>query len=415
MSRIIFNNASVFDGTSEQLEHGLNVVVANGLIESVAGQPVEPQSADICIDMSGKTLMPGLIDAHFHCNSPDFNIAAIDSMHDSHLAQYARKYLEDSLLRGFTTVRDAGGADRGLVQSIDAGLIKGPRMFISGKALSQTGGHGDLRPADVKDICGCTYHSALGHIVDGPDEMRKTVRELLRGGADQIKIFVSGGVLSPTDPIWMNQFNDEEIKVAVEEAATRRTYVMAHAHTAEAAYRCVKNGVRSIEHGTLIDQPTAEYIAEQGAFVVPTLVVMTGLLDGPVKLPEVFQEKLKSVEDKAFKSVEFCKQAGVKLGLGTDLFGELHGTESQELLIRSRITNTVDALRSATSINAELINMKDKLGVVKTGAIADLIVVNGDPITSIDLLLDATANIPLIMKAGELIKNEFEQERPGVS
>ena len=410
--QLVFTNASVFDGCDGQLQRNLNISVADGLIDSVAAAPVPVRDGEERIDLQGKTLMPGLIDAHFHCNSPSFNIASVDKMHSSYLAQFARQYLEDSLLRGFTTVRDAGGADRGLVQGIESGLIKGPRVLISGRALSQTGGHGDMRPGDEQQLCGCGYRGSLSAVVDGADQMRKAVREQLRQGAHQIKIFVSGGVLSPTDPIWMNQFCDDEIRAAVEEAATRRTYVMAHAHTAEAVYRCAKNGVRSIEHGTLTDPKTAEFVAEKGAFVVPTLTVIDGLLNGPVELPKAAQEKLKSVSDQAFQAVEYCQAAGVKLGLGTDLFGELHGMEAQELVLRGQISGAVEALRSATSVNAELINMKDQLGVIKAGAIADLIVVDGDPLGDINVLTQPTEKMPFIMQAGAIVKNTLGSNKP---
>lgn len=410
MNTIIFTNTSLFDGQSSQLKLNVNVLVVDDLIKMVTTSPIAPQNDEVRINLHGKTLMPGLIDAHFHCNSPSFNIASVDKMHSSYLAQHARQYLEDSLMRGFTTVRDAGGADWGLVQGIESGLIKGPRTFIAGKALSQTGGHGDMRPNDEQELCGCGYRGALSAVVDGADQVRKTVREQFRQGAHQIKIFVSGGVLSPSDPIWMNQFSDAEIRAAVEEAETRRSYVMAHAHTAEAVFRCVKNGVRSIEHGTMMDQKTAEFVAEQGAFVVPTLTVIDGLLNGPVKLPKSALEKLKGVADKAYKAVEYCQEAGVKLGLGTDLFGELHGLEAQELVLRSRLSSAANALRSATSVNAELINMKDRLGVVNVGAIADLIVVDGDPLTDISLLTKPSKNIPVIMKAGKIVKNNLSDK-----
>ncbi len=407
MSRLIFTDTTVFDGCDSKLQHKLNISITNGLIDIVRPSPIPVQDGEVRIDLKGKTLMPGLIDAHFHCNSPSFNIASVDKMHSSYLAQFARHYLEDCLLRGFTTVRDAGGADRGLVQGIASGLIKGPRVLISGKALSQTGGHGDMRSGDERQLYGCAYRGSLSVVVDGAEQMRKAVREQLRQGAHQIKIFASGGVLSPTDPIWMNQFCDDEIRAAVEEATTRRTYVMAHAHTAEAVYRCAKNGVRSIEHGTMADQKTAEFVAEKGAFVVPTLTVIDGLLNGPVELAKTARDKLKAVAEQAFKAVEYCQKAGVKLGLGTDLFGELHGMEAQELVLRGRISGAVEALRSATSVNADLINMKDQLGVIKTGAIADLIVVDGDPITDINLLTKPTEKMPLIMKAGEIVKNQL--------
>ena len=237
-----------FDGERLHTEHPLNITVRGNRVAEVSEQTT-PQGApeDVReIDASSLTILPGLIDAHFHPVSASFDVASIDRSHPSLRALDARRHLESALLRGFTTVRDAGGGDIGLVRANEQGLIRGPRLLMAGKALSQTGGHGDMRPADAVPVCSCGYNGALSAVVDGPDQMRRAVREQLRQGATQIKLFVSGGVLSPTDPLWMNQFTDEEIRAAVDEAATRRTYVMAHAHTADAVLRCIRNGVRSL-------------------------------------------------------------------------------------------------------------------------------------------------------------------------
>lgn len=410
--KIVFTECTLFDGHNFNSAPD-NVVIVDGdrIIDVSAGTYPE-KAGEHAINLGGKTLMPGLIDAHFHCNSPSLDVASIDGLFPSHLAQYARTYLEETLNRGFTTVRDAGGADKGLVDAIDTGLIKGPRLFISGKALSQTGGHGDMRKPEPFDVCGCQYKGALTSVVDGVDSVRKVVRTELHNGAHQIKIFVSGGVLSPTDPIWMNQFTDEEIRAAVDEAASRRTYVMAHAHTAEAAARCSRLGVRSIEHGTMIDAAAATVIAENETFVVPTLTVVEALIDGDIDLPPTAYDKLSSVADYAYSAVEHCAKAGVKLGLGTDLFGVLHGQEPRELVIRARVSSAIETLRSATSINGELLQKKDELGVVKPGALADLIVVDGNPVQNIELFLEPESNIQLIMKNGEIKKNVLSGTKP---
>ena len=404
MSETLFQNARLFDG--ESMQDGLySVLVRDERIEAVSAAPLPVTPVMTLIDLGGRTLMPGLIDAHYHCNSSTLDVAALERMAGSHMAQYARKYLEETLQRGFTTVRDAGGADMGLVRAAAEGLIEGPRMYISGRVLSQTGGHGDMRAADWVGACGCAYHSNFSIIADGDDEVRRAVRGQLRQGVHQIKIMVSGGVLSPTDPVWMDQFNDAEVSVAVEEAARWRTYVMAHAHTAAAARRCARLGVLSIEHGTLIDRETADYIAERGAFVVPTLAVVEGIMNGPVKLPPAMQEKAKAMGDKASEAARHCLDAGVKLGLGTDLFGVLHGREMRELVLRAGITGALNTLRSATAINAELIGMAGQLGVVEAGALADLLVVDGDPVAKIELFLDPAKNVHAIMKNGRFAKN----------
>ncbi len=410
--KIVFTGCALFDGYD--LYPALdNVVVVEGakVIEVCTGGYPDKKGEQV-IDLQGKTLMPGLIDAHFHCNSPSLDVGSIDGLFPSHLAQHARAYLEETLSRGFTTVRDAGGADSGLVDATEAGIIKGPRLFISGKALSQTGGHGDMRKPAPFDVCGCSYKGALSKVVDGADSVRRAVRNELHNGAHQIKIFVSGGVLSPTDPIWMNQFTDGEILAAVEEAASRRTYVMAHAHTAEAAMRCSRLGVRSIEHGTMIDALSAAAVAENETFVVPTLTVVEALISGNVDLPAGAYDKLAAVSDYAYAAVEHCEQAGVKLGLGTDLFGGLHGQELWELVLRARISGALETLRSATSVNGELLQRKDKLGVVKPGALADLIVVDGNPIQNVELFLEPAKNIQLIMKNGDIEKDITSETKP---
>ena len=405
MARVVFENALLFDGQQILSDKRLCVVVDGSSIEGVFESAPAPRPDEIRIDLAGKMLMPGLIDAHFHSVSPTFDIPSMDRMAPSYRALTAKTHLEGALLRGFTTVRDAGGGDIGLVRAIEEGHIKGPRLLISGKALSQTGGHGDMRPSEWIEPCGCAGSGALATVVDGVDQMRLTVREQLRQGANQIKLFVSGGVLSPTDPIWMNQFSDEEIKAAVYEAATRRTYVMAHAHTSEAARRCVALGVRTIEHGTLIDRATADALAAAGAYVVPTLAVIDCLTDGSVKLPPASMEKLKRVGDSAHRAVEFCVAAGVKVGLGTDLFGPVRHRQSEELSIRATLHPVIDVLRSATAGNADLINQSESLGRIAAGKSADLLVLAGDASRDIRILSSPDKTLQLIMCRGDIVKN----------
>jgi imidazolonepropionase-like amidohydrolase len=405
--RIVFTNACVFDGVSEALLTGQTVVVESSEITYV-GEHIETRPNDRLIDVGARTLMPGLIDAHFHCNSPNFDIAGLDRMPPSHMAQFAAAFLEGMLQQGFTTVRDAGGADIGLARAIDDGLIEGPRLFVAGKALSQTGGHGDMRTPGQVSPCSCAYIGALSVVVDGVDEMRRCVRDAFHHGASHVKIFVSGGVLSPSDPIWMDQFHESEIAAAVEEAQTRRGYVMAHAHTANAAVRCARNGVRSIEHGTMLDAEAANFVADHEAFVVPTLSVISALKRDDSGLPAEAKAKLEQISDQAMKSIEYCVSAGVELGFGTDYFGALHGNETQELVERAKVQTSAQVLMSATSINAALIKQNGSLGVIKTGAKADLIVVTGDPLQDISVLRDKT-NLDVIMKGGRMYKNKLSE------
>lgn len=406
----ILANASVFDGVSEELQEGSHVVVEGGTIREVASS--RPSFADArIVECGGRFLMPGLIDAHFHAYTPSFDIAGIDRMPPSLLASHAARILEGALQRGFTSVRDAGGGDIGLWLAIEQGLIRGPRFFFAGRALSQTGGHGDARRAEEIQPCGCCgYSGALTKVVDGVDEMRRAVREELRKGAHQIKIFVSGGVLSPTDPLWMPQFTAEEISAAVYEASTRRTYVMAHCHTDEGAARCVECGVRTVEHGTLIHRDeTARLIAAHQAFVVPTLSVIDALQrhSEAAKIPRESVEKVKSLGDAAYRAIEVCRRNGVKLGLGTDLGGHaFHPLQGGELELRGRVEKPIDVLRAATSVNAELLQKTGQLGRIAPEAYADILVLDSNPLADLGLFRDPR-RIPVVMKGGELVRNEL--------
>jgi len=405
---IVLANARIFDGVSDEIAEAKHVVIESGRIREVASRKPEFNDATV-VDCRGKYVMPGLIDAHFHAYSPSFDIPGIDRMPPALLANHARIILEGALERGFTTVRDAAGGDIGLWLAIEQGLIRGPRFFFSGKALSQTGGHGDVRRGDQVELCGCSgYTGALSLVTDGPEGVRQAAREQLRHGAHQIKIFVSGGVLSPTDPMWMPQFTDAEISVAVYEAATRRTYVMAHCHTDDGARRCVECGVRSIEHGTLIHrEDTAALIASVGSYVVPTLSVIEVLHQHAptLRIPPESVEKIMGIGDEAFRAIETCSRAGVKLGLGTDLLDHrFHPLQAGELELRGRVQKPIDVLRSATSINAELIQMSGKLGQITPNAYADLLVLNFDPLRHLASFGDPI-NIPVVMKNGAFIRN----------
>ena len=405
---IVFEGCRVFDGVSAEPRENATVVVEDGRIKEVSDGAVRVPAEATRVACGGRTLMPGLIDAHFHALLVEIDVPAIEDIPPSLLYQQARHSLEGALRRGFTTVRDAGGADLGLALAVERGLIAGPRIFFAGKALSQTGGHGDMRKQTSFEPCGCAaYHGPVSEVADGVDAVRKAVREHLRKGAHQIKMMVSGGVLSPTDPLWMDQYSDDEIRVGVEEAATRRTYVMAHAHTANAVRRCAELGVRSIEHGTQIDEGAAKVAAAAGAFVVPTLVTLFAMLESgaDIGLPKVYADKLQGLGDEGLRSLEVCRDAGVPMGFGTDLLGTLQDRQSQEFLIRSQVLAPVDVLRSATSINAALIQRAGELGTIAPGAVADILVVDGDPLADLGLLQEQGRHIPVIMKEGRFCKN----------
>lgn len=406
MAITILENGRLFDGFNDHLVEPCHVLVEEDRIREVAFRPISIENARR-INCRGQTVMPGLIDAHVHACLPASDFDAVARMPASLLSQYAGVALAGYLRRGFTTVRDACGADYGLVMALERNLLMGPRLLISGKAISQTGGHGDARPVDQIDICPCALCSPLTVIADGEDEVRRAVREELRKGAAQIKIFASGGVTSPTDPIWMRQFTPEEIRVAVYEASTRRTYVMAHCHTADSARACIAAGVRSIEHGSDLDEETAKMIAAAGSFVVPTLVVAdTALRHGAAMgLKAASLAKLEGITEKMYRSIEVCARHGVKLGFGTDLPGNFGDRQNEEFRLRATVQPSIDVLRSATTVNAALLGLDGEIGCVRAGAYADLLVVNADPTRDISILTEPAASISLIMARGSLVKN----------
>jgi imidazolonepropionase-like amidohydrolase len=404
----ILRDARVFDGVSAELDEGVSVVIEGERIREISRQAPTFKDASV-IDCGGRFLMPGLIDAHFHAYTPSFDIIKIDRMPQALLVSHAAALLEGTLKRGFTTVRDAAGGDIGLWMAIEQGLIKGPRFFFSGKAISQTGGHGDMRPSTEVEPCACgRYTGSMTTVADGVDEVTKAVREELRKGARQVKLFVSGGVVSPTDPRWMPQFTEAEIRAAVYEASTRRTYVMAHCHTDEAARRCVEYGVRSIEHATEVSDETARMIAAKDVFVVPTLSVADVVRQhGPrLGIPPMGLEKIKGLYEDMLRSIETCTRAGVKIGLGADLLDqEFHQLQAGELALRGEVNKPLDVLRSATSVNAQLLQMEGQLGCVQPGAYADLLVLDGDPLKDLNLFRDPLRHIPLVMKGGARVRD----------
>ncbi len=407
----ILGNCRLFDGETWHGDNRHRIAIEAGRIVSVENDRPATQDEKV-VDLNGMTIMPGLIDAHFHCNSPSLDPGKIDAMLPSHIAQFARQLLETALSAGFTTVRDAGGADPGLVVATEEGLIDGPRLFVAGKALSQTGGHGDFSSGFT--ICDCSpYAGYLSQVVDGPDDVRRVVRQHLRAGVHHIKIFVSGGVLSPSDPIWMDQFTDAEILAAVEEAERRRTYVMAHALSTNSIRRCATLGVRSIEHGLGVNQEVTADIIGAGAFVVPTLSAYDAMTKDGAPLPDWAIEKAKTVTDEAIRSVAVCAAEGVEMGFGTDLFGMLHGSESNELNLRAAIDGSLSALRSATSVNARMMMRDEDFGSVRAGRYADLLVVDGNPIDDIRLLADGGSGIRAVLKGGRIVRGALPSPRMG--
>jgi imidazolonepropionase-like amidohydrolase len=404
----LFANARIFDGVSDALRDG-HVLVADGRIQEVSESPLRSASAQV-VDVGGRTLMPGLIDLHIHAYASDVNVQNIDRAGEAYRTAHAVRMLGHALDSGFTTVRDIGGGDFPLWRAIEDGLIRGPRFFYAGKILSMTGGHGDFRLQNehhhTHGYCACGEFNTLSVVADGVDECLKAVREELRRGAHCIKIMGSGGVASPTDPIWMNQYREDEVRTIVGECRERRTYVSAHCHPASAVRRSVEFGVRCIEHGTLIDRETAQFVAEKGAYVVPTMVIIFALVElgRQMGFLPASQEKAEFAFQSALAGMDLMRSAGVKMGFGTDLLGTTYAQQCREFTIRKEVFTPVEILRQATSVSAEILMQEGQLGCVAPGAWADLLVVDGDPLQDIELLAASGAGLPTIMKAGEFVK-----------
>ena len=411
MSAVLFTNARVFDGVSEHCADGMNVLVAEGLIQDISEQPIAAGNAQV-VDAAGRTLMPGLIDCHIHAFASDVTVQRSEAIGEAYRTAHAVRMLQFALRCGFTTVRDIGGGNYSLYRALADRLIVGPRFYYAGRILSMTGGHGDFRPIEeevhFESCCSCSHgaQNSVAVIADGVDECIKAVREELRQGAHCIKIMGSGGVASPTDPIWMNQYREDEIRAIVNECTERRTYAAAHCHPASAVRRCIECGVRCIEHATLIDAETAALVVERGAYVVPTMIIIEQLvmMGRQLGFPPQSQEKAEYAWKQAISGLDIMRSAGVKLCYGTDLLGKTYDQQCREFELRSQVFTPVEMLRQATSIAAEMMMLEGRLGCVAVGAYADLLLVDGDPLADISLLTDKGRRFDVIMRGGEVVK-----------
>jgi imidazolonepropionase-like amidohydrolase len=408
MTITIFEHCSLLDLDAGDVKEGWHVAVEGERIKEVSDRKITSSDAQV-INAAGRTLMPGLIDAHVHVFAIHLNQAKTASMPLTLMTAAATHRIRNMLSRGFTSVRDVAGGDFGIQQAVEQGIIPGPRLFISGQAITQTGGHGDHRlRTDDSEPCGCS--SALNRmcrIADGPDTVRKAVRDELRKGANNIKLLVSGGVGSPHDPLESRQYSAEEIRAAVDEASAWNTYVTAHSYTSRSTIHAVEAGVRCIEHGNLVDDAAAKVMAQHGAFMVPTLVCYdeTARHGKAMGLTPVVMEKLRLVNERGLAMLEICKRHGVRMGLGTDLMGELEYAQSREFSIRAEVLSPAEVLTAATRVNAEILNRSHELGVIAPGAFADMLLIDGNPLRDIRLLEDQGAHMPVIMKGGAFFKN----------
>jgi imidazolonepropionase-like amidohydrolase len=417
----LFNNVRIFDGKSATLSAPSNVLVRGNKIEKISTDPIptDRRADTTLIDGKGKTLMPGLIDAHVHTMMESIPLAAGLSSDISYVTLVAARAAEKQLLRGFTSVRDMGGASMSLKTAIDQGLHNGPRIYPSGAAISQTGGHGDFRmpneaPEDSNAPLTYMEKTGMTMIADGPDEVLKRAREQLRNGATQIKLMAGGGVSSSYDPLDVTQYTPAEISAAVSAAENWGTYVTVHAYTPKAIRTAVEAGVKCLEHGQLIDEDTAKFLAEKDIWW--SLQPFMNDPDAPSAFPEGSPVWLKQQE--MFKGTDaayqLAKKYKIKTAFGTDnLFSATNAAVQGKQLTRlKKWYSNAEILQMATSQNAELLTLcgprnpyPGKLGVVEEGALADLLLVDGDPIAEIKLVEDPAKNFVVIMKDGKVFKN----------
>lgn len=400
-------NATVLDVAEGTVSPNHSILVKDGLITWVG--PTSELPVDLVagqtIDAGGKYVMPGLIDAHVHVTAATADLGAMAEWSPTYVAAHTARNLKAMLQRGFTTVRDVAGADFGVAMAVEEGLFEGPRVIFGGKALSQSGGHGDMRArgASVVDPHQCC--PSIGIVCDGVDAVRKAARDQLRTGAHHIKIMLSGGVASPTDRVDSTQFSESEIRAVVEEAEGANRYVCGHAYTARAVNRGLRLGVRSIEHGNLIDDESVQLFVEKGAYLVPTLITYERLKsDGEAAgLPAVSRDKVDTVLHAGLEALDRANKGGVKIVFGSDLLGAMQVHQSKEFRIRAQVQTAQEVLRSATLTAAELIGLEGKLGVIAPGAFADLLIVNENPLDDVTVLAVPDVTVDSVIKAGQLV------------
>ncbi|EPX75386.1 uncharacterized protein SOCG_04628 [Schizosaccharomyces octosporus yFS286] len=421
----LFYNANLIDVAEKKIMENASIYISHGIILHVMypGEPLTGVESGLddageyaAIDLEGKYVCPGLIDAHIHIvavpGKPDLKSGL--NLPFSHAVLRYHKVCNQILERGFTTVRDCGGAAAFVKSAIEDDIIHGPRLFFAGNALSQTGGHGDLRDPESdgqhsqEDACGC-QNNALARICDGADECLKAARDELRKGADFIKIMAGGGVISPTDKLSSLQFSPKEIRAIVLAANNHGTYVTAHAYTPQAVRQCIENGVRGIEHGNLIDESTAKYMASNNAYLTPTLITYKAMTSDQLSnfLPEDARKKNEKILFAGLKSLEIAKNAGVNICYGSDLLGPLNAVQTGEFVLRSSVCTPGEILQQATINPAKLFGMENKLGQIKPGFFADLLILKDNPLEDISVLDGPHRHLLAVMKGGRIYKSRW--------
>ncbi|SFU18571.1 amidohydrolase family protein [Mesorhizobium sp. YR577] len=403
----LFTGGRLLDPEAGVLRDGLDVLVTGDRIAAV-GSSIDAPSDTTEIALGGRTIMPGLIDCHVHVVAETLDLWANMTAPSSLAALRSARVMNEALMRGFTTLRDLGGADYGLVRAVNEGLIVGPRLVICGKGLTTTGGHADLRTrSDDRPGLFSDRVGSMGLIVDGVDNVRAACRTMIKEGANFIKVMANGGVSSPNDPIHSIQYSRDEILAMVEEADNADLYVSAHVYTDKSIGRCVELGVHSLEHCNLIEPETARLAAEKGCIAVPTLVAYDALaLEGKaLGLGAAEFAKIDIVRNGGLRSLEIMRDAGLPMAFGSDLLGQLRKYHCMEFEILAKVLTPAEIIRSATVIGARLCRLEGEAGVIATGAAADLLVVDGDPLSDISLLQGDGAHMSVIMARGRMAKN----------
>ncbi|MEL0023254.1 MAG: amidohydrolase family protein [Alphaproteobacteria bacterium] len=408
MADTIFTDARVLDVVAGEYRTGQSVRITDGKIAEI-GSSLKANKGSLEIPLNGKTLMPGLCDAHVHVTAYTADFAKLKATSPFYVGIKAFEIMGGMLARGFTTVRDAGGADHGLANAVEENPTAAPRLLFCGHALSQTGGHGDMRRPGEVSLHQCFCCSGMGHVCDGITEVLRAAREEIRRGATHLKIMASGGVSSPTDRITSTQFTEEELRAIVNEANAANIPVMAHAYTSRAINRALKCGVKSIEHGNLLDQGSVDLMLDGDRFLVPTLVVYHALVQEGTEagLSADMVQKTWEVLDAGLDALKLAYQQNVNIAFGTDLLGIMHRRQLEEFKLRSPVVANDDLVRQATCNAARLFNMEDQIGQVKEGLLADLIVIDGDPLDDITALTTPETSLKMVMKEGQICINNL--------
>jgi imidazolonepropionase-like amidohydrolase len=408
-SRLVIHRGLLLDIDTGSYRGIVDVLIEGERIIEISEEPISAPDA-VVIKAHGRVLLPGLIDAHVHVMGVTLDLSGLARMPPYLVAGKAKVVLEGMLRRGFTTVRDAGGAERGLREAVAGGYFIGPRLFVSDLALAEPHGQGDFRAAGEPHLgCPvCRGARSITRIVDGPDAMRQAVREQLEDGVDQIKLMASGGIASNV-PIDRPQFSLEEISIAVEEAKRRGSYVMAHVYESTAIRRCIEQGVRSLEHAGLIDEETARLAAAKDVFIVPTLAVFEALSEAGRSLGYSSEkiDRISRLLRESLDGLERARAAGVRIGHGSDLEGQFHDNQSREFFLKAEVLSPLETIRAATTTNASLLGMPKKLGEISEGAFADVLIVDGDPLVDIGCLGEPEHHIRVIVKSGSIYKNDL--------